>query len=351
MNPTRRGVIASGVAAVAGLSTQNLSAQRGRQVVVATTGGLFSQHMRQVFWDPFTAETGIKIVEGNYTLAKHMAMKEAGRTEWDLGHPGLPQLGELLTRKAIERVDYGIVDRAQFPGAASDEYYVGFQYFSTNIVINTKRFPTNGPRPAGWADFWNVAKFPGPRSMRKQPFLTLEAALIADGVPMDQLYPLDLDRAFKKLDQIKSHISLWWTTGAQSVDVIASGEVDMGVAWDSRVSASRLAGQPVETVWNEGAMLPSIHVVLAGAPNRRDAMLYLNYLGRADRQAEMAKLNGSAPSNPAAIQLVDRGLAATLCSHPDNAKSMFWFDAVAQAYWRERLADISERFTVWLARS
>ncbi|MFX7784760.1 extracellular solute-binding protein, partial [Acinetobacter baumannii] len=84
--------------------------------------------------------------------------------------------------------------------------------------------------------------------MRKQPFLTLEAALIADGVPMDQLYPLDLDRAFKKLDQIKSHISLWWTTGAQSVDVIASGEVDMGVAWDSRVSASRLAGQPVETV-------------------------------------------------------------------------------------------------------
>lgn len=306
--------------------------------------------MRHVFWEPFTAETGIRIVEGNYTLAKHMAMKEAGRTEWDLGHPGLPQLGELMTRNAVERIDYGVVDRRQFPGAASDEYYIGFQYFSTNIVINTKRFPATGPRPAGWADFWNVSKFPGPRSMRKQPFLTLEAALIADGVPMDKLYPLDLDRAFKKLDQLKPHISVWWTTGAQSVDVIASGEVDMGVAWDSRVSAGRSAGQPVETIWNEGAMLPSIHVVMAGAPNRPDTMKYLNYLGRADRQAEMAKLNGSAPSNPAALSLIEPSLALTLCSHPDNVKQMFWFDAVAQSYWRERLSSISERFNVWIAR-
>ncbi|MBN8941867.1 MAG: ABC transporter substrate-binding protein [Rhizobiales bacterium] len=350
MKLTRRKALASGFGAAMALPAQRLLAQRARQVVVATTGGQFSQHMRHVFWEPFTAETGIRIVEGNYTLAKHMAMKEAGRTEWDLGHPGLPQLGELMTRNAVERIDYGVVDRRQFPGAASDEYYIGFQYFSTNIVINTKRFPATGPRPAGWADFWNVSKFPGPRSMRKQPFLTLEAALIADGVPMDKLYPLDLDRAFKKLDQLKPHISVWWTTGAQSVDVIASGEVDMGVAWDSRVSAGRSAGQPVETIWNEGAMLPSIHVVMAGAPNRPDTMKYLNYLGRADRQAEMAKLNGSAPSNPAALSLIEPSLALTLCSHPDNVKQMFWFDAVAQSYWRERLSSISERFNVWIAR-
>ena len=36
---------------------------------------------------------------------------------------------------------------------------------------------------------------------------------MADGVAPDKLYPLDVDRAFKKLEEIKPNITVWWTSG------------------------------------------------------------------------------------------------------------------------------------------
>ena len=41
-------------------------------------------------------------------------------------------------------------------------------------------------------------------------------ALLADGVAPSKLFPLDLDRAFHKLDQIKPNVAVWWKTGDQS---------------------------------------------------------------------------------------------------------------------------------------
>ena len=69
--------------------------------------------------------------------------------------------------------------------------------------------------------------FPGPRSLENSPKGNLEFALLADGVAPDKLYPLDVDRAFKKLDQIKHHIPVWWTNGAQHVQLLIDGEVSM----------------------------------------------------------------------------------------------------------------------------
>ncbi|MCM2498714.1 hypothetical protein [Neorhizobium galegae] len=49
-----------------------------------SVGGTFAANSKKVFWEPFTAETGIKIIEANYTLAKHKAMVESGQVEWDI---------------------------------------------------------------------------------------------------------------------------------------------------------------------------------------------------------------------------------------------------------------------------
>ena len=65
------------------------------------------------------------------------------------------------------------------------------------------RSTRQGSRRAG-PTFWDAKSFPGQRSVRKHPIYALEMALIADGVPMDKLYPLDVDRAFKKLEQLKT---------------------------------------------------------------------------------------------------------------------------------------------------
>ena len=81
-----------------------------------------------------------------------------------------------------------------------------------------------------------------------------ETLLLADGVPADKLYPLDLDRAFKKLDEIKPHITVWWTSGAQSAQLLNDGEVDMVMAWNGRVSALTKEGAKVAFTYNQGIL-------------------------------------------------------------------------------------------------
>ena len=54
----------------------------------------------------------------------------------------------------------------------------------------------------------------------------LEFALIADGVPMDKVYPIDIDRAFKSLSRIKSAVPKFWDTGALSSQMLADKEAD-----------------------------------------------------------------------------------------------------------------------------
>ena len=137
----------------------------------------------------------------------------------------------------IEKLDFSkIPNAAAMPGAYRSPYSVAYEFYSSVLAYSQKKYP-KANAPNSWADFWDVKKFPGRRALRNHPIATLEAALMADGVAPDKLYPLDVDRAFKKLEEIKPHITVWWTSGAQSAQLLNDGEVDMEMAWNGRVSA------------------------------------------------------------------------------------------------------------------
>jgi putative spermidine/putrescine transport system substrate-binding protein len=129
------------------------------------------------------------------------------------------------------------------------------------------KYKQNGP--SSWADFWNVQKFPGRRAMHKHPIDTLEQALMADGVPMEKIYPIDMDRAFKKLDEIKQHVDVWWTGGAQSTQMLQTGEVDMLPIWNARAQVIIEAGGSVAISWNQGLYGLEGWVIPKGDPKTR----------------------------------------------------------------------------------
>jgi putative spermidine/putrescine transport system substrate-binding protein len=89
--------------------------------------------------------------------------------------------------------------------------------------------------PSNWAQFFDSKNFPGKRSIPNNPAYVLPAALIASGVSMDKLYPLDVDRAFKKLDEIRKDVSVWWTAGAQPLQLLRDNEVQYAMAFSGRV--------------------------------------------------------------------------------------------------------------------
>jgi spermidine/putrescine-binding protein len=108
------------------------------------------------------------------------------------------------------------------------------------LGYSKEAFP-DGKQPKSWVEFWDVAKFPGARMLEDMAAGTpnLEFALIADGVPMDKVYPIDIDRAFKLLSRIKPHIKKFWDTGALSAQMLADKEIVLGSIWNGRLQASQ----------------------------------------------------------------------------------------------------------------
>jgi putative spermidine/putrescine transport system substrate-binding protein len=172
----------------------------------------------------------------------------------------------------------------------------------------------------------------------------IEAALLADGVSPGALYPLDLDRAFKKLDSIKSDI-VWWSGGAQSQQLLASGEAPYGSFWNGRLTMLVATGVPIETSWEQNIAANDSLVVLKGTKNKDAAMKFIAMATSAEPQAKMSTKSGYAPVNKGAAALMDPELVKSL---PDQA--METQVNADMKYWADHRDEIGRRWYEWQAQ-
>jgi putative spermidine/putrescine transport system substrate-binding protein len=331
--------------ALAAPALRRSAAQTAGEVTFNGAGGAWQDNARRAWLTPFAQQTGIRVTDVfPFDIGKLATMVRTRSMEWDVTDIPAAQVGLAIERDLVERIDYGIVDRSTLPPECFGEQYVVYSWYSLNIALNRRRFDGRD-KPQGWADFWDLARFPGPRSFRRMPAVTLEAALIADGVPAAQLYPLDVERALRKLDQIKANMR-WWTAAAQSVQLVSEGEADIGATFSSRIITARAQGAPIDIVWNQGAMGGVYFVVPKGARNKDNAMRLINFIIQADAQARMANFNRSAPANPRAFAQIDAEVVPDLSTSPQNMQTMFRIDETG--FWARNQDAISRRFEAWL---
>jgi putative spermidine/putrescine transport system substrate-binding protein len=155
-------------------------------------------------------------------------------------------------------------------GYEHTDHWIQYGFFGVLLVWDTRKWPMSGPHPTTPQDLFDTAKFSGKRCLFKYPEYggTLEYALMADGVPADKLYPLDVDRALKKLDTIKNDV-VWWSSGAESVQHIVDGSCAMGVTWQGR-PALRLKDDPKAPIgvsWQGVLLIDSGWAAPKGAKN------------------------------------------------------------------------------------
>jgi putative spermidine/putrescine transport system substrate-binding protein len=165
-----------------------------------------------------------------------------------------------------------------------------------------------------------VKKFPGTRSLRGKAYVTLEMALLADGVPKDKIYPIDADRAYKKLEEIKPSVSAWWASGAQSAQLIADGEADMIAIWNGRLTGAMKANPDIAYTFNEGIYQNTCLVIPKGSKNKEAALKVINEMLSPDLQADIPKYIAYGPANPKAYELgkISDDVKKTLPSAPEN---------------------------------
>jgi putative spermidine/putrescine transport system substrate-binding protein len=318
-----------------------------RTLRVNTYGGSWTAAQDVAMFKPFTAATGIAIKPVTPVMfAKLRAQVQTGNYEWDVTSINLGEWTRADRAGLAEPIDWGVVKRDALPPDVVASNGISGLIEGTNLVYRSDKFPPGGG-PKSWADFWDVKRFPGPRSLcSRDSTRSLIFALIADGVPKDKLYPLDLERGFRKLDQIKPHIKVWWDGGNQSQQLLRDGEVHMMSMWNARLTELKREGVPVEIVWDGAYMVNSMWGVVKGTPNHKMAWEFIQFVMQPGPQAEFSKHLFYGPTQPAALALMPPDIAREMPTWPANAALSVKQDA---AWEGAHLDAIEERFNQWLA--
>ncbi|BAU75752.1 ABC transporter substrate-binding protein [Metapseudomonas furukawaii] len=320
-------------------------------LTVVSFGGDNRQAQEKAFYQPFSASQGTTIRAADYNgeMAKIKVMADTGQTTWDVVEVETPELLRGCSEGLFEPLDWSrIGQQADFLPAAVSECGVGIFIWSTVLTYDATRL---GGAPQSWADFWDLEKFPGKRGLRRGAKFTLEIALLADGVPQQDLYTTlatqeGITRAFRKLDQIKSSIQ-WWEAGAQPLQWLAAGDVVMTSAYNGRVTTAQKEGQPFSIQWN-GSLYDLDHwAIVKGSPNKAQAERFIAFASEPEQQRDFATAIPYGPSNIHTLALLDAAIRQNLPTAPDNLANARAMDT---EFWIDHGEELEERFNAWASK-
>ena len=270
--------------------------QDGVTLTFVSFGGVYQEAQRKAWLEPYTALTGVQFVEDeNSSNATIKAQVEAGQVTWDVVDVG-NDFGLDAHKDLLEPLDYSLIPRDEVLDGFAGDYRVADITYGVVLGYNTEQ--TAGAVPEGWADYFDTTKIPGKRgAWDYSEGGMFEFALMADGVAPGDLYPLDIPRATAKLDTIKDDL-VFWASGAESQELIGSGEVAMTMIWNGRAwSAKNTDQKPVEIQWNQQIVTADYLVVPKGSPNKDAAMKFIAYTICAANNAKPSQYIPYGPTN------------------------------------------------------
>lgn len=317
------------------------------EVVFASWGGSFQDALRSAMLDPAAEALGVTVREDTTNGIQDVrAQITAGAVAWDVTEQELPTCETLSREGSLEPLDYSIIDTTGIPEDLIHENYIGFINFTKVIAHRADAFPDGAPTT--WAEFWDVEAFPGARSMHGKINYNLEAALMADGVPMGEVYATletdeGMERAWAKLEEIVPHVTVWYRGGSQSAQLLRDGEVDLIHMGHNRVESVADSGVEVGYTFEGGTMDVDCLLVPKGAPNPENAMRLINELIRADAQARLAMTMPLGPVNTGAFDtgIIDEAAALNVNTHSSNYDKQLLVDP---NFYIGRLGELTERF-------
>jgi putative spermidine/putrescine transport system substrate-binding protein len=331
------------VAAAAGplILTSRSATAATQKMTMVSWGGAYREAVEKSLIEPFSKETGVQVtLIDTPDLAKVRAQVTTGNVEWDvfdapnaLGVAGANAgLWEPLDPSQFDRDDL-IID--------IKNNLLPWYIFVGGIAWDPKRYAA-GKYPRNFEQYFDLKAFPGRRTFRNRPSETLEAALLADGVPADKLYPLDIDRAFRALDRIKPSVAKWVDSTPQTLTLLQTGEVDFSYSYASRVRPAQASGISVDFSFDQTVNGFEYLAVVKNAPNKANAMKFLAFASRPDRQAAFMELLGNTPASKKGIALMSADSRKWI---PDmsTGRSVLMDDS----WWAGNFDTISRRFKEW----
>jgi len=354
-------LVSSAAVAVAGVAVA-----ADVELTVVSWGGAYTASQQKAYAEPYIAKNpGVRILNDDSSsdaVAKLRAQTEAGNVTWDLVDVVADQAIQLCDEGIAMEIDHDTMLPPAPDGTPASEDFgalIVSPCYIPNIVYSTTfgyRYDLLPEEPTQIEDVFDLDRFPGKRSLQKAAINNVEWALLADGVPADQIYQvLDTEegkaRAFAKLDTIKDSV-IWWEAGAQTPQLLADGEVVIGSTYNGRLfSVIEEDKQPIKMLWDWQIFDLDGWIVPVNAPNREAAIDYLVFATDTQRLADQAKYISYGPARKSSAPLVSTHaelgieMGPHMPTEPSRLATTLNYD---YEWWADNRDDMNERFQAWL---
>jgi putative spermidine/putrescine transport system substrate-binding protein len=319
----------------------------GDAINLVSWGGAWSAAVKGAWTDSYEEETGqgFNFIDYNGGVAEIRAQSEAGNVTWDIV--------DMIPGDLTIACDEGLVEELETPDA--DDWFdthpcgIGIVIWATVMAYKDSTYADE--KPTTVADYWDFDRFPGKRSMRKAAEVNLEWALIADGVPVGDVYEVlsteeGVDRAFAKLDQVKEE-SVWWEAGAQAPQILVDGEAAIATAYNGRIyNAQVKESQPLSIMWDSQVWDIGFMAIPKGAANADAAREFLTgKFASPEYQGRITYHIAYGPMRKSASEFNNPEIKGHLPTDNINEHSLQF----NYLFWADHRDELQERFSAWLA--
>jgi len=332
--------------------------QAHEHLTFTTWTGPYMRSQMLGFVYPYEEETGKHVNVEHYGggIDEIRDQVESANIKWDV--VDLTQADSLraCAEGLLEKIDHDMLPDGADGSSYKDDFIegalnpcgVGVIVWATIFAYDHQVFTDN--KPSVIADFFDVKKFPGKRAIRKDPAVILEWALLADGVPGDEIYSTlgterGLARAFEKLNEIKPYI-VWWKNGRDPIRLLNNRDVTMSSVWATTgVEGSKEENSHFSTVWDGRVIEMDLFGIPKGSRNLDEAMEFIKFASNSKSLAEQAKYLANGPTRKSSINLIPKQVRDNLPNgplHDDEVSIMS--DA---KWWAANYASLIEKFNVW----
>jgi putative spermidine/putrescine transport system substrate-binding protein len=311
----------------------------GQTISYIGFGGSTDEAFEKSIFADFEKQTGAKVVLDSPTdYKKIQAQVQSGNVQYDIvdGDPYVmdPQCGSQWQH--LTGVDTSAVNPAF--KSSSDCTVADYGYY-LQIAYDTKAFKSGGPQSC--QDFFDTANFPGKRAIWSyvEASAAIECAAIAAGADPKNPYPIDLDKAFAKLESIKGDL-VTYSSSSDAVDKMQNSDVAMSLVTARMVAEALNTEAPVAAskAWI-GRFWGSFGVP-KGAPHADAAKALLAYMAGKDVNARWLKDSGGGVSN--VTSPIQTANGAGNLPTPDEIEKIA--TNVDWKWWAANDAKVTERF-------
>ena len=285
------------------------------ELTIVSWGGAYEAAQKRAIFAPFTAQTGIKVTTEVYSGGVEPLRQRAAAEGWDVIDMTADDAISACSEGALSPLALDDIIVPPRTGSLKDDFVRGaFQkcsiaqnIFATVFAYSQTAFP--GVKPNRVEDFFDLKRFPGKRALQRSPDVILEWALLAEGVPVAQVYDLlsterGLKVAFRKLEEIRDTI-VWWTDPGEPPALLADGQVAMASGFNGRFfAASNGDRAPIAIVWDSQQIGYEVWAIPTGSKNRKNAEAFIGFATQPDQLARLAEHIPYAPTRPSALERV-----------------------------------------------